>query len=152
MEKRKDILERKDEILCWISQNQSNTFIASQLKCKIDTLKRYYRLLGITYNGNMGGKGIKHDPKRKSAIEYINGSCVKSQVLKQKLFEDGLKEEKCEKCGQGVIWQGERLPLELHHINGNHFDNRLENLMILCPNCHAIQPGNSGKNVGAYTK
>jgi hypothetical protein len=69
---RKDIEDRKDEILDWINQNQSNAFIARQLKCKVDTLKRYYKRLGITYAGNMGGKGIKHDTKRKTAEEYAN--------------------------------------------------------------------------------
>lgn len=49
-----------------------------------------------------------------------------------------------------TLWQGLKLPLELHHINGNHYDNRLENLQILCPNCHAIQPGNAGANIGKY--
>jgi 5-methylcytosine-specific restriction endonuclease McrA len=71
--------------------------------------------------------------------------------LKEKLLKDGLKEEKCELCGLS-IWQGIKLPLELHHKNGNHLDNSYDNLMILCPNCHSIQDGNSGANVGNYTK
>lgn len=60
----------------------------------------------------------------------------KSHILKQRLIEAGLKENKCEICGI-KDWQGEAITLELHHINGNHYDNRLENLQILCPNCHS---------------
>ena len=71
-------------------------------------------------------------------------------MLKQKLIKDGIKEEKCELCGLSV-WLNTRLPLELHHKDGNHYNNNLENLQILCPNCHAIQPGNSGSNIGKYT-
>lgn len=148
---RKDIEDRKDEILGWINQNQSNAFIARQLKCKVDTLKRYYKKLGIIYSGNMSGKGIRHDPKRKTAEEYADTLNPKSWLLKQKLIEDGIKEDKCEICGQTNIWLGKRLPLELHHIDGNHFNNSLTNLQILCPNCHAIQDGNSGSNIGKYS-
>lgn len=61
----------------------------------------------------------------------------KSDTLKRRLVKEGIKEWKCEKCGI-TNWMGEDLTLELHHINGNHFDNRLENLQMLCPNCHAL--------------
>jgi hypothetical protein len=53
-----------------------------------------------------------------------------SDNLKKRLINEGLKEAKCEICGYTEN-------LELHHINGDHYDNRLENLQILCPNCHA---------------
>jgi len=48
-----------------------------------------------------------------------------------------LKEDKCEICGCTNEWQNKPITLELHHINGDHYDNRLENLQILCPNCHS---------------
>lgn len=43
---------------------------------------------------------------------------------------------------------GFRIPLELHHINGDHTDNRLENLQVLCPNCHALTDNYRGRNIG----
>ena len=148
---RTDILERKDEILQWIEQNQSKAFICRQLKCKPETLNSYLEKLGILYQGNQGGKGIKSDPKYLTALEYLEkSSYIKSHVLKLKLIRDGIKENKCELCGLSQ-WQGKALPLELHHINGDHYDNHLENLMILCPNCHAIQEGNAGSNIGKYS-
>jgi len=61
-----------------------------------------------------------------------------SHTLKMKLFKAGIKEQRCEKCGASE-WCGELLPLDLDHIDRNHFNNALENLMILCPNCHAIK-------------
>jgi 5-methylcytosine-specific restriction endonuclease McrA len=69
-------------------------------------------------------------------MDYINSNkFIPASRLRRKLIEDGVKENKCERCGNSE-WMGEPIPLELHHINGNHYDNRLENLQILCSNCH----------------
>ena len=148
---RKDILERKEDILRWIEEHQSKAFICRELHCKPDTLNSYLQKMGIEYTGNQGGKGIRVDPKYKTAEEYVKGTCVQSHVLRQKLIRDGIKENKCEICGI-TTWQGVKIPLELHHIDGNHFNNDFNNLQILCPNCHSIQKGNSGANIGKYTK
>lgn len=50
-------------------------------------------------------------------------------------------EYKCEQCGWDKInaYSG-KSPLEIDHINGDHADNRVENLRVLCPNCHALTP------------
>ena len=148
---RTDILERKAEILQWIEENQSKAFICKQLKCKPETLNAYLKKMDIQYCGNQGGKGMQTDCKYKTAIEYAKGINVKSFVLKQKLIRDGIKENKCEICGVS-IWQGVQLPLELHHKDGDHFNNDFDNLQILCPNCHSIQEGNAGANAGKYIK
>lgn len=68
--------------------------------------------------------------------KLIKGSNIQSSKLKRELIEAGLKENKCEICGQLPEWNGKQLVLQLDHINGNHYDNRLENLRIVCPNCH----------------
>jgi Zn finger protein HypA/HybF involved in hydrogenase expression len=71
-----------------------------------------------------------------------NNTNIKGSYLKTKLIANGLKVDKCEVCGL----DGKELTLELHHINGNHFDNRIENLQILCPNCHSKTPNYRRKN------
>jgi len=76
----------------------------------------------------------------------VAGGDVQSYKLKQRLYETGLKQPKCELCGWAEISQDGRIPVELDHINGDHYDNRLENLRILCPNCHSLQPTHRGKN------
>jgi ribosomal protein S27AE len=67
--------------------------------------------------------------------------------LKDRLYEGGLKERRCELCGQGEIWQGRRMSLILDHVNGIANDNRLANLRIVCPNCAATLPTHCGRNV-----
>jgi 5-methylcytosine-specific restriction endonuclease McrA len=65
--------------------------------------------------------------------------------LKQRLVEAGLKENRCEECGL-TEWNSKPLNMALHHINGVGKDNRLENLRLLCPNCHAQTENYGGRN------
>lgn len=67
MKARTDIIDRKDEIIKWTSENLPNAEIARRLGCKIQTLSTYYKKLGINYKGNQGAKGVKISTRRKSA-------------------------------------------------------------------------------------
>ena len=67
--------------------------------------------------------------------------------FKNRLIKANLIEYKCSCCGI-TEWNGKPLTLQLHHINGNNRDNRLENLTFLCPNCHSQTDNFSGKNAG----
>lgn len=60
-----------------------------------------------------------------------------SNGIKKLLIKFSKIENKCSKCGNLGEWQGVSLTLHLDHINGDSRDNRLENLRILCPNCHS---------------
>lgn len=64
--------------------------------------------------------------------------------IRMRLIAAGLKQERCERCGCRE-WRGLPIPLELHHVNGDRDDNRLENLELLCPNCHALTENHSGR-------
>jgi hypothetical protein len=66
--------------------------------------------------------------------------------LKRRLLRLGLKQDRCEICGLSE-WRGAPLSLALHHVNGDGHDNRLENLQILCPNCHSQTDNFAGRNV-----
>lgn len=139
---RTDIEERKSEILTWIAQNQSKAFMCRELRCKPETLNSWLSKLGIEYSGNRGGKGVKSSPLKLTAEEYAKTAHPKPHVLRLKLLEN--REHQCEQC-ELKVWNGEPIPLELHHVDGNRWNNDFVNLQILCPNCHAQTPNHAGK-------
>lgn len=92
----------------------------------------------------------EHKPGQQIPLEEIlvENRPYSSDRLKNRLIAEGLKENKCENPECGITdWHGHELKFHLHHINGNHDDNRLENLQILCPNCHSLTENYSGKKL-----
>jgi 5-methylcytosine-specific restriction endonuclease McrA len=67
--------------------------------------------------------------------------------LKRRLIRAGLLGQRCRDCGIDR-WRGVSLALQLHHVNGDRHDNRLENLALLCPNCHSQTGTWAGRNGG----
>ena len=112
------------------------------------TTNRRIQKLGIDtshFTGQAWNKGKVIGPKRPIEEYLKENTIVQSFKLKSRLITEGLKQHKCECCGI-TEWNGQPAPIELDHINGNHHDNRLENLRILCPNCHAQTDTYRGKN------
>lgn len=96
------------------------------------------------FTGQSSNRGRQF--KRKPLEEYlILGSTILSHGLRKRLIRDGYFVHQCQSCG-GKEWLGKAIPLELDHINGVNNDNRLENLRLLCPNCHAQTDTYRGKN------
>lgn len=72
---------------------------------------------------------------------------VNNQDLKKVLICEGIKDNICEACKIGPLYNNLPLTLQIHHINGDNTDNRICNLQILCPNCHTQTDNHSGKKV-----
>lgn len=100
------------------------------------------------FTGKGWNVGLQFNPKPPEKLDTIlvKGRRFQSNGLKKRLFNAGLKERKCELCGWCEVSVDGRIPVELDHINGDHSDNRLENLRILCPNCHSLQTTHRGLN------
>lgn len=83
----------------------------------------------------------------KKPIEFYltKNSKMTSNRLKLKLFKSDILKEKCSECGIGNYYNNKPISLQLDHINGVNNDNRLENLRILCPNCHSQTDTYAGK-------
>jgi len=88
---------------------------------------------------NVGLKFVPNPPRPLKSLLKKNIT-FQSYKLKKRLFREGFKEEKCEICGWAAVSADGRIPLEINHINGESSDNRIENIEILCPNCHSLKP------------
>lgn len=143
---REDILEREEEIRQWVSERKSKAQIAKELKCNPKTVNSILEKLGLKYEGNQSGKGASKPKHEMTLLEYLRESKdIQSNKIRLKLLKEGYKEYRCECCGL-TEWLGEPIPLELHHIDGNRFNNEISNFQLLCPNCHAKTSSYCGKN------
>ena len=90
-------------------------------------------------------KGKKFGPKRPIEDYLSNSKPIQSYKLKNRLISEGYFDCICDSCRK-TQWMGKPIPLELDHIDGNHQNNNLNNLRLLCPNCHAFTSTYRGKN------
>jgi hypothetical protein len=120
------------------------------------TLQQYVTQLKISiahFSGRGWNRGAEYRcprPRRPlSSLLNISDTPLNTYKLKKRLLREGVKKEICEVCGL-TEWQKKPIALHLDHINGNNRDNRIENLRIICPNCHAQTDTYCGNNWGKY--
>jgi len=97
-------------------------------------------LLGKAHGSSGSGK------KPLTEVMVIDSTYLNTGSLRRRMLKEGLLVEVCAKCSAPPTWQGERLTLQLDHINGDPFDNRHVNLRLLCPNCHSQTKNYTGRN------
>lgn len=127
---------------------------AKYLNLPFGTFKYHAKKYGL-YEPNQSHKGRKISTKGKpyNLQDIISGRCSykgSGQVIKRRLIDAGLKKDVCEECGLLPTWNDKILTLQLDHIDGNHFNWKLENLQILCPNCHTQTSTHGIRNYGRY--
>lgn len=116
-----------------------------------EQVKKYIREFKLDINhfkGKGWSRGLIGIGKPLIPLNKIlkKSSSFQSFKLKKRLFAAGIKNKNCEECGWAKYSKDGRLPLELDHINGDRHDNRIENLRILCPNCHSLKLTHRGRN------
>jgi len=98
----------------------------------------------FTGQGHLKGKTHRYNTRPINEV-LVNGRHENTYQLKNRLTREGLKEKRCENCLMDS-WQGNLIPLELHHKDGDRKNNQISNLELLCPNCHALTDNYRGKN------
>lgn len=145
-----------------IQDNQTIAGVARQLGLSTSpgnyrSIHRHVERLNLDTTHMLGqahlrGKQHKHRGFRELESILVERSHYSSGALKKRLIKNGLIPDVCALCGQVPYWNGKPLTLQLDHINGNYLDNRLENLQILCPNCHTqTDTFTSRKGGGRYS-
>lgn len=133
-----------------MKEEKPKSYICAELNCKPETLNSYLDKLGIKYAGNSGLKGFSKTCRRLPIEVYLsNKKYIQSDSLKKRLIKENYKDHRCEKCGL-TEWQDNPIPLELHHKDGNRFNNALDNIELLCPNCHALTENYRGKGCKSH--
>lgn len=133
------------------NKDQLQTIINS-----VDTIKDFCLKIGWKSEGgfyNMFHKlVIKYDLdishfKYTNDMKYNNHFIFKKpKDILDKLVSEGEREYKCELCGLSSIWNNKPLILQIHHKDGNHYNNDPNNLQYLCPNCHSQTDTYTGRN------
>lgn len=114
-------------------------------------VRREIERLGLRtdhFRGRAWNKGMRGTGRPRLTLDEIrvSESPFRSFKLKKRLFAASLKEPACEECDWAEMTPDGRTPVELDHINGNPRGHRIENLRILCPNCHSLKPTHRGRN------
>jgi hypothetical protein len=117
-----------------------------------DELLRRLTEIGVDVAGLPGqawarGRRTGGRPRRPLDELLTSDSDVPTSKLRQRLIDEGVLEARCSGC-ELEVWLGGPIPLELDHIDGDRMNNRIENLRLLCPNCHALTDTYCGRNIG----
>ena len=122
---------------------EANSLLGASKKLGVsrNTIKSGIKQHDISTEHFVPGRGR---PKNLEEVFVKRTGHKRSYSLRTIVLREKVLEYCCAKCGLGPEWEGEKLSLELDHINGDRTDDRLENLRFLCPNCHSQTPTHRG--------
>lgn len=118
-------------------------------------MRRHIQRLGLDtshWTGRAWNRGLQvttRTPRPLSEILVRDSDVLDTHGLRLRLLREGVFEPRCSRCAR-TSWEGQAIPLQLDHVNGDRTDNRLDNLRVLCPNCHSLTDTWCGRNKGRY--
>lgn len=117
------------------------------------SIKNVAKQLGLTADHMVRQEATGHSNKAKPLADLLAEDTIitNNSRFRERLIREGYLRKECYECGI-VLWRGQQAPLDLDHINGDRYDNRIENLRLLCKNCHAQTPTYGSKNRGRWSK
>jgi hypothetical protein len=136
-----------------VKQASSYRQVLSQLGLKAAggnyaALRRRIQELGLDTShmiGKIWNRGARLGPKVALEQYLSNQRAIQTYKLKKRLLAEGIFQHHCYRCRRKT-WLAQPIPLELEHVNGQPLDNSLDNLTLLCPNCHALTATYRGRN------
>ena len=144
----------KDDVILAVSGSKSIAGVLRLLNLRpvggnyktIHHLIKEYGLDTSHFTGQGWNVGLSFKPKQpiKDNEVFVKESNYRCSWRLRERYKKATGINCCEECNL-TAWQGRPIPLEIHHINGDNTDNRIENLKLLCPNCHALTKNYRGR-------
>ena len=144
----------KEDVVKAVADNKSIAGVLRQLNLRpiggnyktVHRLIQEYGLDTSHFTGQGWNVGLGFKPKQAINDEdiYVENSDYRCSWRLRERYKKTTGINYCEECGL-TEWQEKPIPLEIHHRNGRNTDNRLENLQLLCPNCHALTSNYRGR-------
>lgn len=146
----------KEQLIIAVKNSLSYREVLGKLKVlqsggNYTTIRKYVKKLNLDISHFKGKAHAKGTTKRPLRDYTSNNFPIQSFRLKNRLLKDDVKQHKCENCGRKT-WLGKPIPIELHHKDGNPENNALNNLQILCSNCHSLTTNFCRKNKRAISE
>ena len=143
-----------EEVKQAVKENKSIAGVLRQLELKpiggnyrtISRIIEKHQIDTSHFTGQGWNVGLAFKPNKGLSDQeiFVQDSSYKCSWRLREHYKIATGIARCEQCGFDV-WQGQPIPLEIHHINGINTDNRLDNLQLLCPNCHALTKNYRGR-------
>lgn len=142
----------KDQFINAVKTSRSIRQVLTKLGVNVRARKNYAitrkRILDLELDiSHFSKSGVAYKRGQKHKLEkYLvkNSRSISSHNLKLRLINENILKRECKACNL-TQWYDKPVPLELNHIDGDHFNNELSNLELLCPNCHAFTPKYRGR-------